>query len=108
MTPWFRRESEALLLFVRVTPNAKKDAIEAPAERDDGSWRLPVRVRAVPEEGAANRAVIALLSKAAGVPKSDIAVDSGTTARLKTIRIAVSGGDQDTIIERLEKPSGKT
>jgi len=48
---------------------------------------LRVRVKAVPDKGKANAAVVALLAKAVGVPKSAVAVVSGDTARLKTIQI---------------------
>jgi uncharacterized protein len=41
----------------------------------------------VPDKGKANAAVIALLAKTLGLPKSSIAVTAGHTARLKTIRI---------------------
>jgi len=55
--------------------------------RDDGSAVLRVRVKAVPDKGKANTAVVALLAKALGVPKSAITLVSGDTARLKTIQI---------------------
>lgn len=52
---------------------------------------LRLRVAAVPDKGRANAAVIALLGKALGVPKSAIAVTAGETARLKTVAIAGDG-----------------
>jgi len=55
--------------------------------RDDGSAVLRMRVKAVPDKGKANAAVIALLAKALGVPKSAMTLVSGDTARLKTIQI---------------------
>lgn len=61
---------------------------------------LRLRVAAVPDKGKANAAVIALLAKALGVPKSAIAVTSGETARLKTVRIA---GDRGALITALAK-----
>ena len=48
---------------------------------------LRVRVKAVPDKGKANAAVIALLAKALSVPKSAMTLVSGDTARLKTIEI---------------------
>ena len=59
---------------------------------------LRLRIAAVPDRGKANAAVIALLSKALGVPKSAIAVTSGETARLKTVAIA---GDGTVLTERM-------
>lgn len=95
--PW-RAEPAALLLFLRVTPNAAVDRIEGAETRDDGTAVLRIRVRAVPDRGKANAAVIALLAEALGVPKSAVSVVSGETARLKTVRVA---GDPQAIAARL-------
>jgi uncharacterized protein YggU (UPF0235/DUF167 family) len=54
----------------------------------------------VPDKGKANTAVVTLLAKALDVPKSAIAVTSGETARLKTVRIA---GDPGALITALAK-----
>ncbi len=54
---------------------------------------------AVPDKGKANAAVIALLAKALGVPKSAITLVSGDTARQKTVRVA---GAADAIVAALE------
>jgi uncharacterized protein YggU (UPF0235/DUF167 family) len=67
--------------------------------RDDGSVVIRVRVTAVPDKGKANAAVIVLLAKALGVPKSAISVVSGETARLKTIAVA---GDPAELAGRVE------
>jgi uncharacterized protein (TIGR00251 family) len=48
---------------------------------------LQVKVRTQPEKGKANEAVIALLAKSFGLPRSAFSVISGETSRLKTIRI---------------------
>jgi uncharacterized protein YggU (UPF0235/DUF167 family) len=83
----YRAGPDGLVLHVRVTPNAAADRSEGPETRDDGSVVLPLRVRAVPDRGKANAAVIALLAGALGIPKSAIALVSGDTARLKTLRL---------------------
>ncbi len=70
-------------LAVRVTPNAGADAVILPAQGNG----LQVRVTATPEDGKANDAVIALLAKALGVPKSALAVVRGATSRDKIIRL---------------------
>ena len=69
-------------LQIRVVPRAKRNSIEVGS---DG--RIKVRVTAIPESGKANDAVIALLSKRIGVPKRDIEIVRGQTARNKTIRV---------------------
>lgn len=72
-------------LTLRVTPNAGRDVIEGFERLADGTEVLRVRVAAVPDKGKANAAVIGLLAKALGLPKSALRLVSGETARLKTI-----------------------
>ena len=85
--PW-RATADGIELHLRVTPNAGADRIEGIETRDDGRAVLRLRVRAVPDKGKANKAVVALLAKALDLPKSAIVVTAGETARLKTVRIA--------------------
>ncbi|WDR04413.1 DUF167 family protein [Devosia rhodophyticola] len=94
----YRREADGLSLFVRVTPNAGRNGIDGIEVRDDGCAVLPVRVSAVPDKGRANLAVIALLAKQFGLPKSDISVTAGATARLKTLFFSA---EPDRIIQQL-------
>ncbi|WP_136439934.1 DUF167 domain-containing protein [Pacificoceanicola onchidii] len=68
-------------IMVRVTPKAARNRIE----RDEAGLR--VHVTAVPEGGKANAAVVKLLSKALGVPKSRLVLVRGETARDKVFRI---------------------
>jgi uncharacterized protein (TIGR00251 family) len=95
--PW-RAVPGGIELFVRVTPNAGADRIEGLEVRDDGRTVLRIRVAAPPDKGRANAAVIALLAKALGPPKSAIALTAGETARLKTLAIS---GEADEIARRL-------
>jgi len=91
--PWlaqaraFRKTDTGLVLFLRVTPNASRDCIDGAKERDDGTLVLRVHVRAVPDKGKANKAVIAILAKSLGVPKTTLRLLHGETARFKTIAI---------------------
>lgn len=102
--PGFARLTEAgLILHLRVTPNAGRDAIEGVESRDDGTSVLRIRVRAVPDKGKANAAVVALLAKALGVPKSALGVVSGETSRLKTLRISQP---DPGLVERLVRLAG--
>lgn len=66
---------------VRATPKASRDRIVI--EGDD----IRVYVTTVPENGKANAAIIKLLSKALGVPKSGITLVRGETSRDKTFRL---------------------
>jgi len=84
--PW-TENAEGLQLTVRVTPKASRSAFAGPTPLPDGRTALAIRLAAPPVEGAANAELIAFLSKALGVPKSAITLASGTTARIKTLRI---------------------
>jgi uncharacterized protein YggU (UPF0235/DUF167 family) len=86
-------------LHLRVTPNAGADRIDGTELRDDGTAVLRVRVTAVPDKGKANAAVIGMLAKALGVPKSALTLVSGDTARLKTIDVA---GDPAALAARID------
>lgn len=102
--PRYARLTEAgLLLYLRVTPNAGRDAIDGPELRDDGSTVLRLRVAAVPDKGRANAAVIALLAKALGLPKSAFELISGETGRFKTLRVADAADD---LVARLTALAG--
>lgn len=70
------------VLRVRLTPKGGRDALI----RKEGET-LHVRVAAPPVDGAANRALIALLSDRLKIPKSRIAFQSGETSREKVLRI---------------------
>ena len=91
---------DGIRLHLRVTPNAGVDRIEGTEIRDNGTAVLRARVKAVPDKGKANAAVIALLAKTLGIPKSAITLVSGDTARFKTLHIA---GDPDSLAAVLAK-----
>ncbi len=69
-------------ITVRVTPKASRNRVV----QQDGALRVCVTV--VPEAGKANAAVIKLLAKALGVPKSQLVLIRGQSARDKVFRIA--------------------
>lgn len=96
--PW-RMAGGALLLELKVVPNSRADRVDGLAPDVDGGCRLVLRIKAPPVDGKANAAVIALLAKALGCPKSALDVTSGTTARQK--RIAWRHPPEDAL-ERLE------
>jgi len=68
---------------VRVTPGASADAI---AILSDSGW-LAIRTTAPPEDGKANDAVMRLLAKALGRPRSSFELLRGATGRNKVIRL---------------------
>ncbi|MBL8551321.1 MAG: DUF167 domain-containing protein [Hyphomonadaceae bacterium] len=82
------RTRDGVRLRVRVTPKASEDRIDGAAQDASGAPHLQLRVRAAPENGAANAAVEALLAKRLGVPRSRVHVAKGATARVKMVDIA--------------------
>lgn len=96
--PWTAAEG-GLLLDVRLTPKGGRDALDGVAPLADGRAVLKARVRAAPHEGAANAALTRLIATAAGVPAGRVSIVSGTTARIKRLRIA---GEPRAIAAALE------
>lgn len=89
----FRRQGSDLLVAFRLTPRADRDALEGRKTLADGRTVLSVRVRAIPESGRANDALIALVAGLTGLKRSAITVESGATARLKVLRLSGAGPD---------------
>ena len=94
----FTPAPNGLRLRLRVTPNASLDRIGGPETLADGTTVLRLRVCAVPEGGKANAAVLQLLAKALGLPKSAVTLVAGETARLKTVHL---DGDPDDLAARI-------
>jgi hypothetical protein len=86
-------------LAVRVTPRGGRDAVEGWIVDAAGRPVLKLRVAAAAADGAANAAVLALLAKVLGRPKSALTLISGQTARLK--RIDVAGLDEAGLVAAL-------
>ena len=68
-------------LVLRVTPGARSEGIEIDRER------VLVKVRAKPQDGAANEAVLGLLAAALGVATSRLQLLRGATSRDKLMQI---------------------
>ena len=81
-------------LAVRLTPGASADRIDGWDVDAEGRPVLKVRVRARPVEGEANAALIKLLAKALGVPKSAVVLQRGGQSRTKMVLVeSLSGGE---------------
>lgn len=70
-------------VIVLVKPGSKKGPLVEP--NDNGGLTLFVRAKAV--DGAANKAVIALLAKHYGVAKSQVTIMRGNTSRHKVVEV---------------------
>ena len=100
--PW-RVNGEALLLSLRLTPKSSRDALEGVETLSDGRSVLKARVRAVPEDGKANEALLRLLAKWLDLPIRALSLSSGASGRTKVIRIE---GAAQTVAARLEALTG--
>ena len=90
-----------LRLRVRLTPRGGRDRIEGWVEDEDGAPVLKARVAAPPVDGAANAALIRLLAKTLGVPKSAVTISAGETARTKTVVIDGAAADLSSRLQAL-------
>lgn len=99
MSGW-RAISGGVCFRVRLTPKGGRDAVEGWNTSSDGEPHLKARVRAVPEDGKANAALVELLADVLGVAKSAVKIAAGQTARLKTIEVS---GDIRFLSGRLEQ-----
>ncbi len=97
--PWSLR-GDHLILTVRLTPKAARDEIGGVGQLSDGRAVLQVRVRALPQDGAANEALVKVLAKALHLPATSMHLESGATSRVKCLRLI---GDPGTIEEALGK-----
>jgi uncharacterized protein (TIGR00251 family) len=79
--------SAGIRLRLKVQPKARREGIQGLAEDAGGGTVLKLAVRAPPEDGKANAAVIALLADRFGVAKSAVSVVSGATDRRKLVEI---------------------
>lgn len=79
---------------VRVQPRASRTEV---AGTQQGA--LKVRLQAPPVDGAANEALVDFLAESLGVPRRQVRIVSGATARTKVVE--VTGVDVDAVT-RLE------
>ena len=100
----FEIVAEGLIIHVRMTPKAAFDRIDGVAMRDDGLPVLKARVRAIPENGKANKALLKLLSTCLSQPVGKLSLVAGHKSRIKQI-LAI--GDGCDLAEQLKKSLGQ-
>lgn len=101
MTVW-SSDGDDLLLSVRLTPGARADAVGGCwTDAQDAQW-LSARVRAVPEKGKANIALIALIARVLDWPRATISLESGDTNRLKRLRIRGGGAASAALVALID------
>lgn len=87
----------AIRFEVHAKPKARQSAIV-----DTEADALAVRIAAPPVDGAANAELIRFLADVLGVPKRQVELLRGESARTKLI--AVHGLDEATLLDRLRAP----
>jgi hypothetical protein len=81
---------------VKVHPRAKRSRVTG---RLGDAWKLDLA--APPVEGKANEECVRFLAELAGVPRSQVRIVAGATARLKVLEVA--GVEQRELEEKLEQ-----
>ena len=85
-------------IYVKVKVRAKENRVERIDEMQYKVW-----VKAVPEKGRANQAVIEILSEHLGLPKSSVFIVAGHTSAQKIIQIE----SREKIVQRALKEVSK-
>lgn len=83
-----------LRIAVKATPRASANRVRGVARDASGVVSLLVSVTAVPEDGKANKAVIAILAKRWRLAKSAIEIVQGATDRRKVLEITSDEPDE--------------
>jgi len=99
-TPWLRVLEHAVELRIKVVPSSSRDRIAGV-----GGDRLRLRVTSPPVDGEANRAVLELLARSAGVPLRAATLVAGASGRSKTVRI--DGESPQRIARKLPEMLGE-
>jgi len=95
---------DGVTVALRVTPKARRQRIEGVVADAKGRPVIKVTVTAAPEDGKANKALIAFLSRAWKVPKSTMSIRTGATSRNKILSIT---GESAALRHRIEEKSNE-
>jgi uncharacterized protein len=87
-----------VVLKVRLTPKSSRDAIEGLDSFGDETV-LKGRVRAVPEQGRANAALVKLIAAWLELPARSVSVAQGTKSRVKHVAIEGDASELARLIE---------
>ena len=87
-------------LAVRLTPRASRNGVDGIAVDANDRPLLKLRLVAPPVEGAANVALVAFLSDALSLRRTDIVIRSGDTSRTKILHLS---GESVALMARLDR-----
>ena len=89
-------------LQIKVIPSSSKNCIVCWLEDT-----LKIKVKAPPEKGKANKAVIRVLERTLSLPKGSVIIENGLTSCLKTVRIKLAS-DKDIKNKLANLPHNKS
>jgi uncharacterized protein (TIGR00251 family) len=92
-----RLTADGVIIAVHLTPKAGADEVVG-VEVRGGQRALKARVRAAPESGKANAALVKLIADWLDEPKSKCEIVSGGKSRLKQVLVR---GDAAVLLDRL-------
>jgi uncharacterized protein YggU (UPF0235/DUF167 family) len=84
----FRIDGDDLILRLKVTPGARSEGVAGLTDGPGGARLIRLKVRAKAQDNAANEAVIAALTAHLPCSRSAVTLESGRTARVKSLRVA--------------------
>jgi len=87
-------------LSVRAKPSIARTRAPRIVEVGEGRRAIEITVGAAPEDGKANKAILAQLAKELGLKKNQLSIKAGQTGRIKIIEIT---GDPQTLAPQIEK-----
>jgi uncharacterized protein YggU (UPF0235/DUF167 family) len=70
------------LLKIKVKPGSRDEGLD---QLGDGTWLA--RIKALPVDGKANAALIALVAKRLGKRKAQVSIRSGASGRMKLVQV---------------------
>jgi hypothetical protein len=73
---------------IKVKASGKSDSIDK-LIYIDGTYYIKITVKAVPESGKANKAIIDLLSRKWSIPKNTISIIRGSSSNYKLLNIEI-------------------
>lgn len=88
-------------LRVRLAPNARTEGFNGRHADAEGTVWLKASVRAVPEGGKANDALVALLARTTGISKGRFELVSGHSGRAKVLLVRDAGEAEIAALEAL-------
>ncbi len=96
----YSSNDSAIILSVKITPNASEQCVKGVITSADGADFLRINVVSVPEKGKANKELIKFLSKELDIAKSNIEIISGESNHFKKLKI---NSTSPFIINKLEQ-----